>query len=144
MNATVNGFVDGVSHLKAGDRVGFYRCHMGTLIENKFGTVTNVNRYGHILVTPDDAAVLGGVPDVTKNRVFDKHGNEKTERCGTCAVLCTVTYLQDWIASDEEDNRQQKAVSTLLDAIASHKCGNGRYNVTQEIKTELKNLVDAI
>jgi hypothetical protein len=143
MNATINGLVE-VSHLKTGDRVGFYRCHMGTLIEKKFGTITNVNRHGHILVTPDNAAVLGGSADTSKNRVFDKHGNGRTERCGTCAVICSVKYLQDWIARNEEDNRQQRAVKNLLDAIASHRCGNGQYNVTQEVKTELKNLVDAI
>jgi len=128
-----------VANIKVGDRVGFYRTHYGTLLSSGFGTVSKINGHGHITIVAEG----NGVPDKIDTQVYDKHGNEYKIEHGS-RQLCTVEWLQSKIDAEAEDRRCQAAVRSLIAAIENHRCGNGRFNITDDIKAELHGLVDAI
>jgi hypothetical protein len=128
-----------IADLKVGDRVGFCRTHYGTLLNHGFGTVSKINGHGHITIIADG----NGVPDNFDTQVYDKHGNEFKKGYG-CRQLCAVEWLQSKIDAKTEDRRCQAAVKSLIAAIENHRCGNGKFSINEEAKSELHRLVDAI
>lgn len=123
-----------VQTLKVNDRVGFYRCHRGDIVQGGFGLVTKVNHHGHITVQTENTECV---------RVYDKHGNERNrDYCGM--RLCETSWLEARLEENRKNRELQKAVQAVIQCIESHRCGNGRYHVNSEIKAELARLVAAI
>ena len=140
-----------VSELKVNDRVGFSRSHCDTFMEKGFGVVIKINGHGHIYVTPESGK---------ETKVFDKYGYERKKKPGISTAiyrkqamkqrgrygchLCSAEELEQSLTKQEADNVKQRAVRELLDYLSGRRCGNGRYEIQEENKKEIKRLVEAL
>ena len=133
MEITIRGW--GHEHTyKVGERVGYYRESWSS----GFGTITKINGHGHIIVKME-VPRADGVDEIE----FDKYGDERKDaRFGR--KLCTEASLLEMNAEKEERNRAALAVEALKKEIEDHRCGNGRYNITEETKATLRALVEAL
>jgi len=123
-----------VSELKVNDRVGYCRSHYETFMEKGFGIVVKINGHGHIYVAPESGKEM---------KVFDKDGFERKKGHYGCR-LCPAEELEQRLARQEADNIKQRAVKDLLDYLSGRRCGNGRYEIQEEQKEEIKRLVEAL
>ena len=124
-----------VSELKVNDRIGFSRSHCDTFMEKGFGVVIKINGHGHIYVTPESGK---------ETKVFDKYGYERGEMGRYGCDLCPAEELEQRLARQEADNVKQRAVRELLDYLSGRRCGDGRYEIQEENKKEIKRLVEAL
>jgi hypothetical protein len=121
---------------KVGDKVGICRHYYGDLAHAEFGQVVKINhRHGHVHVQVWREHLGGPL-----TMVFDKRGNERDGR----NYLMDVESLQKQIDRRDQEKNRQKAVQAILDCVASHRCGNGRFHINAETKAELFRLVNAI
>lgn len=126
--------------LTVGDRVGYARHHHwgGYPLEHGFGTVTKINRHGHITVALEPRA--DGTPREPK--VFDKCGKERKKH-GYTHLVAPAT-LEAELARHDAEAARDRAVDALAAEIAGMKTHRGYYYVTTEGKARLAELVAAI
>ena len=119
-----------IQNLQIGDTVAYTNGYVSQYNPGSITTVLKVHK-GHGQITLADG------------RKFDRYGKEFGVEYGANR-LWTVKALEETKALNAEKSLQQRQIKEVLDYIASHRCGDGNYNMTGEHKAVLVKKVAAI
>lgn len=115
--------------IAVGEEVGLVRRHRhGNVLFSKFGTVTKINGHGHIFVQVGD----------TEYR-FTKTGYAYQDQWGP--NLIHAAQLRAQLAAEERRKEQVRVAREMEQTLAAGYAYSGRFFVTEERVTALKNLL---
>jgi hypothetical protein len=115
--------------IAVGEEVGLVRFHRtGNVLFSKFGTVTKINGHGHIFVQAGD----------TEYR-FTKSGDAYQDQWGP--NLIHAAQLRAQLAAEERRKEQVRVAREMEQTLKDGYAYSGRFFVTQERVTALKNLL---
>lgn len=121
-----------MANYEVGDVVGFARFHsFGSVLTHGFGTVSKINGHGHIFIE-------------TKNgeKRFDKYGNSYKDNYGPS--LIGAARLTEILETNENKRNISRASKEMIDVISNVRCGNGTFNITNEMLDELQTKIDKL
>jgi hypothetical protein len=105
-----------VSSLKIGDKVGAYRYSPGYLTNVKIGTVTKINKWGHIEVDFGNSSVVS----------FDKRGDERSNsKYGRSLYLTSYDEAEKRIEENKKLIEDQEDFSFTMKTLNGMKNGYG-------------------